>query len=240
MDRREIYRRALGVALVALALILFMSVASYSPGDPPKPDYPLNRELANLCGIVGAYLGYAFRYLIGTGTYLLCFVLAVVGGLMVIAEPIEDRLGRGLGAGLFLLAWCALLSRIVETGSIPGGWGGMVGHFLSLWLLKPLKVGGYVVGLAALGLGALLAADAWVLWLGRKGVEMVTMHGEEAPSSASPAGTENAADATASKLSSEERIAEQKESLRKRLAERKPEPAAATGGEETVKAEPPP
>jgi S-DNA-T family DNA segregation ATPase FtsK/SpoIIIE len=246
MDRREIYRRALGVALVALALILFMSVASYSPGDPPKPDYPPNREVANLCGIVGAYLGYALRYLIGTGSYLLCFVLAVVGGLMAIAEPIEDRLGRGLGAGLFLLAWCALLSRIGQTGSIPGGWGGMVGHFLSLWLLKPLKVGGYVVGLAALALGALLAADAWVLWLGRKGVEMVTMRGEEAPSSASSAGTErtaalteNSADATASKLSSEERIAEQKESLRKRLAERRPAPAAAAGAEETAKAEPP-
>ena len=259
MDRREIYRRALGVVLVALALILFMSVASYTPHDPPHPAYPVNREAANLCGIVGAYLGYAFRLLIGTGTYLLCFALAVVGGLMVIAEPIEDALVRGLGAGLFLLAWCGLLSMIVESGSIPGGWGGMVGHFLSLWLLKPLKVGGYVVGLAALALGALLAADAWVLWLGRKGVEMVTMHGEEAASSVSSAGTErtaalpeNAADATASKLSAEERIAEQKELLRKRLAERQParetdlsaeapalrSSAASAGVEESAKAEP--
>ena len=231
MDRREIYLRALGVALVALALILFMSAASYTPHDAPQNDYPVNQSPANLCGIVGAYLGYAFRFLIGTGTYLLCFALAVVGGLMVIAQPIEDRLVRGLGAGLFLLAWCALLSLIKETGGIPGGWGGMLGHFLSVGLLKPLRVGGYVAGLAALALGALLAADVWVLWLGRKSVEMVTMHGDAASSSVSTAETarvaapsENAADATASKLSAEERIAEQKELLRKRLAERKPTP----------------
>ena len=41
MDRREIYLGALGVALVALALIFFMSVASYSPSTrrtaTPRP-----------------------------------------------------------------------------------------------------------------------------------------------------------------------------------------------------------
>ena len=201
---------------------------------------------ANLCGIVGAYLASASRYLIGTGTYLLCFALAVVGGLMVIAQPVEDKLVRGLGAGLFLLAWCGLLSMLVQTGSIPGGWGGMLGHFLALLLTK-LGIGGYLAGLAALICGALLAADAWVLWLGRKSVEMLTVRGEAASSSVPSPGTDRG-DATASKLSPEERIAEQKELLRKRLAEQKPAPELArrdVGGpdlsaEAPAKAEPPP
>ncbi len=219
------------MALIALALILFISVASYSPYDPPNSDAPVHHVPTNLCGIVGAYLGYAFRYLIGTGSFLLSFALMVVGGLMVIAQPVEDKLVRGLGAGLFLLAWCGLLSMLIETGSIPGGWGGMLGLLIAM-LLRKLGVGGYLVGLAALICGALLAADAWVLWLGRKSVEMVTMHGDPStPAGAASPGTgrsaatpESSADAAASRLSAEERIAEQKELLRKRLAERKAEP----------------
>ena len=231
MNRREIYFRGLGVALVALALILFISFISYNRGDYPRPNInTVNSIPANLCGTVGAHVAWLFWFFFGIGTLLLVFAIAVIGGFLIVAEPISDPLVRGLGAGLFLLAWCALASCILDPIALPGGAGGIIGHLVGVVLLKPLGIGGYVAALAALVVGALLVADAWVLWLGRKGVEMVTMHGE-APSSAGAA-AENPAEATASKLSAEERIAEQKELLRKRLAERKtapalePEPAA--------------
>ena len=235
MNRREIYFRGLGVALVALALILFISFISYNRGDYPRPNInTVNSIPANLCGTVGAHVAWLFWFFFGIGTLLLVFAIAVIGGFLIVAEPISDPLVRGLGAGLFLLAWCALASCILDPIALPGGAGGIIGHLVGVVLLKPLGIGGYVAALAALVVGALLVADAWVLWLGRKGVEMVTMHGE-APSSAGAA-AENPAEATASKLSAEERIAEQKELLRKRLAERKtapalePEPAADSGG----------
>jgi S-DNA-T family DNA segregation ATPase FtsK/SpoIIIE len=247
MDRREAYLRGLGVVLIALALILLISVASYSTHDAPQKDYPFNQAPSNLCGIVGAYLGYVFRLLIGTGSYFVSFALAVVGGLMIIAQPVEDKLVRGLGAGLVLLAWCGLLSMIAGIGGIrggmPGGWGGMLGYFLAL-LLRKLGIGGYLIGLAALICGALLAAEAWVLWLGRKSVQMVTRTGEpESPLTDTPdlsAVASAKADATASKLSAEERIAEQKELLRKRLAERKAAPDPDLSAAASAKAEPPP
>lgn len=244
MDRREIYLRALGVALVALALILLLSFISYNRGDYPMPIvYPANSVPDNLCGTVGAHLAWLFWFLFGIGTILLVFATAVIGGLMIIAQPISDPIVRGLGAGLFLLAWCALASCLLDPIALPGGAGGIIGHFIREALLRPLGLGGYVAALAALALGALLAADAWVLWLGRKGVEMVTMHGEDAPSSGA-ATAENPAEATASKLSAEERIAEQKELLRKRLAERKTapelEPAPAADSEELSAEKPAP
>ncbi|MGD1002353.1 MAG: DNA translocase FtsK 4TM domain-containing protein [Candidatus Brocadiia bacterium] len=235
MDRRKIYLRGLGVALVALALILLMSFISYNRSDYPYPVVaPVNTTPENICGTVGAHLAWLFWFFFGMGAILLVFATAVVGGLMIIAQPVTDPVVRGLGAGLFLLAWCGLASRIFDPKAMPGGAGGIIGHFLAEVLLKPLGLGGYVAALAGLVLGALLAADAWVLWLGRKGVEMVTMHGGAAASSGATT-AENSAEATASKLSAEERIAEQKESLRKRLAERKTAPAlepAATDSEE--------
>jgi S-DNA-T family DNA segregation ATPase FtsK/SpoIIIE len=247
MDRREIYFRGLGVALVALAMILLMSFISYNRGDYPRPIvYPVNMTPANICGTVGAHLAWLFWFLFGIGTILLVFATAVIGGLMIIAQPISDPLVRGLGAGLFLLAWCALASRLLDPIAMPGGAGGIIGHFVGVVLLTPLGLGGYVAALAGLVLGALLAADAWVLWLGRKSVEMVTMHGKAAPASASSPGAEaeNSTEATASKLSAEERIAEQKELLRKRLAERKPAPATesstATDSEERSAEKPAP
>ena len=247
MDRREIYRRGVGVALIALALILFMSFVSYDRSDYPRPIvYPVNTVPENICGTVGAYVGWLFWFLFGIGSILLVFATAVIGGLMLIAQPISDRLIRGLGAGLFLLAWCGLASCVFDPIALPGGAGGILGHFVREVLLKPLGLGGYVAGLAALVCGALLAADAWVLWLGRKSVEVVTMRGDAASSAVPSPGTEpgarppeNPSDATASKLSAEERIAEQKELLRKRLAERRPAPQPDLSAEAPAKAEPP-
>ena len=235
MDRRGIYFRGLGVALIALAIILFMSFASYNRSDNPYPAAgPAFAVTQNICGTVGAHVAWLFWFLFGIGTILLVFVAAVMGGLMVIAQPLDDRLMRGIGAGIFLLAWCGLASRILDPIGLPGGAGGILGHFVSTLLLKPLGLGGYVAGLAGLTLGGLLAADAWVLWLGRKSVEMMTLHGEPAPST-----PENPTEATGSKLSAEERIAEQKESLRKRLAERTPLPEADESAAGSAKADSP-
>ena len=247
MDRRGIYLRALGVALIALALILFMSFVSYNRSDYPRPIvYPANGVPQNICGAVGAHVGWLFWFLFGIGSILLCFVTAVIGGLMLIAQPLNDRLVRGLGAGLFLLAWCGLASCVFDPIALPGGGGGIIGHLVRVLLLKPLGFGGYVAGLAALVLGALLAADAWVFWLGRKSVEMMTARGEPVSprTERGAAPPESSADAAASRLSAEERIAEQKESLRKRLAERKaiPEPDPSTSADSEVRStvKPPP
>ncbi len=184
MNRREIYFRGLGVALVALALILFMSFISYNRGDYPLPNVnPVNSGLRQTSAAPSARTSHGCSgFSSGSARILLVFAIAVIGGLMIIAQPISDPLVRGLGAGLFLLAWCALASCLLDPIAMPGGAGGIIGHFIREVLLRPLGIGGYVAALAALVLGALLAADAWVLWLGRKGVEMVTMHGEAASS----------------------------------------------------------
>jgi S-DNA-T family DNA segregation ATPase FtsK/SpoIIIE len=208
MERPEIYRRAAGVVVAAAALILLMSLASYDSHDPPKPDYPANVTAANACGAVGARLAYWSLFFLGVGAYLMVIVTAAAGGLLIAGYRLQDRWVRIAGGTLILLAWCAFFAMVFEGGGGPHGRGGLIG-FYGARLLAPLGLGAYIVILMALLLGALLAADAWVIWLGRKSVEMLTMHGEPPPKVRAE-----------KRLDPEEKIAEQKERLRKRLAER--------------------
>ena len=249
MERREVYHRGLGLVLFAAGLILFMSVASYNPHDPPGSDYPVYYyHPANICGTVGAHMAWLFRLLFGTGSYLIALMLAVIGSFMVILYQITDRWMRLAGVVLFLLSWCAGMALLFTTGGSPYGHGGMIGWALGPGMLLSLGTGGYVVVLLGLVLGALLTADAFVLWLGRKGVEVLTMRGdEEAPAAREKTPKPPAPEPATEPVSKDsvDKMAEQKELLRKRIEERAKAKAEAPLAEEptvlkTVPLPPPP
>jgi S-DNA-T family DNA segregation ATPase FtsK/SpoIIIE len=235
--RREMYIRAGGLVLMAVALILFMSVASLNPHDPPNGDVPEMDPPANICGIVGACVGYLVYLFFGWGSYLVIFTMAGIGAYMLLLRPVSDRLVRSAGGVVFLVSFCGLCALLFTIGHGPGGAGGMLGFLIADGLLRPVGTGGYVIALVGLLVGAFLAADAWVMWIGRKGVDaikrrVVVPEGEpapeETPEPAAEAGSEGG------RLS----IAEQKELLRKRIEERKAEEAALAKTEATAPAPP--
>ncbi len=208
MTRTSMYLTAVGLVLLAGGVLLFLSVASHSTSDPPNPDYPATgTEITNLCGVVGAYAAYGAKALLGTGGYVLALALVAIGALVVIGRPVEDPIVRGIGALLFLVSWCTVFDLFLRTGGAPGGYGGLVGRMVSDHLLALLGTGKYVVALLGLALGALLAADVWVFWMGRKGIEVLTVHGRG----------HTAAAARTPEPSAEDPLAEQKKRLRKRL-----------------------
>ena len=216
MERHGMYRYAIGMVLIALALFLLLSVASHDPYDPPKrfADAPANAEPTNMCGIVGAYVAFAVKLAAGTGGYLLAIGLGAFGVLLLVGSTVADPWVRGVGGVIIILSWCAGAAHILPTGGMPGGNGGIVGMLLSTRLLEPMGVGAYVMVLLGLIVGALLAADAWVLWMGRKSVELLTMHGE--------AGAKSEKEPTApARTGPEDRLAEQKALLKKRIEEQR-------------------
>jgi S-DNA-T family DNA segregation ATPase FtsK/SpoIIIE len=218
MERPEIYHRGIGVVTAAVALILLMSLASYDPHDVVwggRHDYPPNALPSNACGTVGAYLADGMRFLFGTGSFLLVIAGAVAGGFLIAGNRLRDPWIRVLGGALIVLAWCIFFARVLPEGGGLQGRGGIVGHF-GAKIVAPLGLGAYIVLAMALLLGALLAADAFVFWLGRKSVEILTMHGE-APKVRS---AKRVAMPVEKRPDPEDRMAEQKELLRKRLAER--------------------
>ncbi len=224
--RRDMYLRAGGLALMAAALILFMSVASLNPYDPPAADVPEMDPPANICGVVGAYVGYLVFLLLGWGSYLVIFAMAGIGAFMFMLRPVDDRAMRGIGGTVFLASFCGLCALLFTVGHGPFGAGGLFGFLIADTLLTPVGTGGYVIAVVGLIVGALLAADAWVMWVGRKSVEAVknrlaappTPPAETASAEPEP---ENGSDNP--RLS----MAEQKELLRRRIEERRAEEAAS-------------
>jgi hypothetical protein len=133
--------------LVAFVLAAFFAVIIFLPPE----------------GRIGVPLHDGLTLLLGHATFMLPLALALAGVLLVVralrpAVPLPSRRLTGVG----LIALAALPSEdLLGTG--PGNTG-LVGHWLSTWLLD--LVGGpgtLVVLVAVLGLGVLLAFDVRLL-----------------------------------------------------------------------------
>ena len=232
--RREMYIRVGGIVLMAAAIILFMSVASLNSHDAPSSDVPEMDPPANICGIVGAYVGYLVHLLLGWGSYLVIFAMAGIGACMVILHPVTDRVVRGIGGAVFLISFCGLCALLFTTGHGPGGAGGMMGFLIADGLLKPVGTGGYIIALVGLLVGAFFAADAWVMWIGRTSVDAIKRRVSPEPEPVHEGELPPEAASENGRLS----VAEQKELLRKRIEERKAEEAALAQTEVAAPAAP--
>jgi len=213
MDRKRRYRLIAGFLLFAAALMLLLSVASHHPQDLPTTGYPPNRPVQNLLGIVGAHIDYGGRFLIGSGCYLVSLFLAVAGAMMIADRPVDDVWVRILGCAIIVLAWSSGAGLLLDGGIHPGGFGGMLGRLMAERVLRPFlgTTGAYLVVVLALAIGSLLAADVIVLWLGRRGLALITGRGRAL-------GDTGDGDRTATTITAD-RLAEQKAMLQQRLEE---------------------
>ena len=230
MERARRYRVIAGLVLLGLALLLLISVASHDPHDPPALDfqYPSSPRITNMVGIVGAYVSHVGRTFLGTGCYLVVLLMAILGAALVAGRRVEDPWVRLAGVFVLLISWCAGAALLFPSGPWPGGYGGVIGTLLEGFLLRPMgSTGSYLVVFLGMVVGSMLAADVFVLWLGRKGVELITMHGEEA---AGPGAALNDMDP----------LAEQKDGLQQRLNRRESAGKEKKKTEEAPEPEPKP
>ncbi|MGA1199915.1 MAG: DNA translocase FtsK 4TM domain-containing protein, partial [Candidatus Latescibacterota bacterium] len=78
VKKSELPTQILGVVLMALALLMAVSLLSYSPEDPPNSSRP--PELAqNMAGWFGAHLSYYLLFGVGYGAYLLTALVLLWG-----------------------------------------------------------------------------------------------------------------------------------------------------------------
>jgi len=178
------------VALVLLAGLSALALASYAPSDPLFVLGPVE----NRAGVVGAHVAAALQRGLGWGSLVLVAGLAAVGVRLLRGRGVTGVAGRTwVGTLLSVLALAALppLVDAVRPGTVPNPGGGLVGGWLadgqgallSLWgaLLFDgalLAVGllclagvstGAAVEVVARGLGRVVAAlgvMASALWAG--------------------------------------------------------------------------
>ncbi|MFQ6547094.1 DNA translocase FtsK 4TM domain-containing protein [Aestuariibius sp. 2305UL40-4] len=151
----------IGLALIALGVLVAMMVWSYSPDDPSwmsATDAPVQ----NWLGRMGASVAAPLFMIIGWGTWGIAAVLAV-WGLRFVAHMGKDR---AIGRLIFAPIWIALLAVYASTLAPSADWthsfglGGLFGDTVLSILLTVAPVTA-ALGIKALSLLAALATIAF-------------------------------------------------------------------------------
>ncbi|MHC4982897.1 MAG: FtsK/SpoIIIE family DNA translocase [Planctomycetota bacterium] len=174
-ESRRFLRYCMVLALAGFVLLLWVSLLSYSPKDPPAGwVWPVERPVGNAAGLLGSHVAYALRYWLGGGVYMGLLFTTVAAVILVCGGRIGDTPWRIAGVGLLIIATssAAFLLNPTIRGDIASGPAGVLGTAVGgalLWRLS--QVGSWLVVIVALCTGLMLAADNLVLrlpGLGRK------------------------------------------------------------------------
>jgi S-DNA-T family DNA segregation ATPase FtsK/SpoIIIE len=154
---REVLRRRLreltGIALIALAMLLSIALATWSVQDPSL-SHATNTPVRNLLGIPGATIADFAMQLLGFGSLALVLPIAVWGWRLSTHRPLcRERIRLVIWiVGVGLAAAFAATVPPTPSWPLPVGLGGVAGD--ALLRLTTMLTGDPPVGLTRLGIGA--------------------------------------------------------------------------------------
>lgn len=162
-ENRNLKRDMLALALVALAVFMGLSLATYDAADPPsRLTFPPRTETHNVCGPLGARVAYVLLETLGLGAYYLSITLGAVAFMLIARRPLDTAWMRGIGWLISLLGLTSLLSMAVpwlSPGPVAGA-GGYLGAVGRTVLQTHLATAGaYLVVFSILLCGLLLCSD---------------------------------------------------------------------------------
>src|SRR6266508_721477 len=171
-----------GVVFFTIALLLGLSLLSYSPRDPILFEESLHVEpLENWVGKVGMTLATGVFSAVGGAAYLLPIALGVLGGRCLLRGGIGVAIRSAGGFTALLLFLSMLLAlRVDGIPTLASGWvqlglaGGHLGGGLSALLVAYFApVGAHIVIGAGLVLSLLVATPVSLVELGQQSAESV-------------------------------------------------------------------
>jgi DNA segregation ATPase FtsK/SpoIIIE, S-DNA-T family len=175
MSRRA--SEALGVALFFSALLWFVALASYTPGDPAWFFYAgPPKQAANFAGTFGAFVAESSFQLLGYASFLIPVVLIVAGYHYFWCRSLPAGYTKSIGAVVLLLCVAALLGLTgapqAEDGAVPAG--GHLGSVLADVAVQYLnRTGGAIVILSIGLLGFILTTQVSLSALASSAAEKV-------------------------------------------------------------------
>ncbi len=170
---------------LAIALLLFTCLATYSSSDPSPFYSSAGGHVHNAIGPVGAWLSAGLYFLFGYPAFLFPILLAW-GGWMIFrvrksTEPMNKlHFGMRVGAlilALFSAAGLASINWHVPAGVVPVDAGGILGDFIGKGLAHGLSNLGATLLLLALFLGSatVFTGLSWLAVMDRTGRLTVTL-----------------------------------------------------------------
>ena len=147
----------IGVFLLLIAVLLFLCLATYNPGDSSLNSLSLKSTFENKIGRIGAYISDFLFQIFGFTAYLLLAPLLILGVKFIWGRPIQTPYLRITGFLILLLSLCTALqmfpTEFPETDFMAGG---VIGVLILDFLQPNLNTTGTVIVI----LGALSAFGA--------------------------------------------------------------------------------
>ena len=161
----------------ALALILFVALASYDAGDPAFSSTGQPGPVTNLIGPFGAWLADLFFVLFGAPAFLFPVMLGFAGWSLYqdrqSHEPMDRRtlVLRGLGFVLALASSCGLATLHFSPSGWPNTAGGVLGSLVGEGLVVAMGFLGATLLLLAIWLASvsLFTGVSWIAVMDRIG-----------------------------------------------------------------------
>ena len=153
------------LALAGVVVLLWVSLLTFSPYDPPASDVYPPQPAQNAVGRVGAEVAYQLRYWLGTGAHvgLLFGTVAVI--IMLVRRRLHELPWRICGV-VFLTAATSTATYLADPamGKLSTYSAGVLGRFTGDLLLSSIApVGSWTVVLVMFGIGVGLTADRLML-----------------------------------------------------------------------------
>jgi DNA segregation ATPase FtsK/SpoIIIE, S-DNA-T family len=156
MEKGRLNREVWGVVISLTALLIIISLFSYSPNDRSL-NTPSGVIAHNWGGFVGAFLADLLLQGLGLSAYLLPIFLSLAAYQLFLPNFKGIRAGKAAGYAVLLIGIAIVLSLFIDSQDARDS-GGIVGGFLKESVLVPLfgRISATLITLAALLLATML------------------------------------------------------------------------------------
>ena len=136
--------------IFTIGIFILISIATFSPNDPPLANYPVNNPVQNYCGMIGAGISSYLITCIGITSYVFAFLIGVLGVALFLKKKIEILWVRILGGILLIFSVSPILGILDNFANIklPLETGGIIGMIAAFRLTEYLGVPGACILLA--------------------------------------------------------------------------------------------
>lgn len=157
-------RELLGILIMAMGLLVFLGLISYSQDDFPNSGSP--QTVKNWLGLAGAYISYyLYVYTIGYACLVIPFLIFLFGWNLFLQKRFKPYFRIALlilALGLFLSTALAMPEALSEDGSAFGfRLSGLLGGFLADQLARFFGAVGSIIVLLTVLILFLVSATSW-------------------------------------------------------------------------------
>ncbi|MBI4712345.1 MAG: DNA translocase FtsK 4TM domain-containing protein, partial [Planctomycetes bacterium] len=160
-------RELIGIFLLVIAFIVFISLVTWNQADYPDQVHPSNAVMANKAGALGAAVSKELFWLFGSISYVMAAMLALWGDILLFRTKVSALVIKIVSLVLFMgtsLIFFGLITPADFKSVRMESFGGVLGHSAANLMTDYFgSVGAYPVTLFVL-LGSLLLATDWLLW----------------------------------------------------------------------------